>query len=160
MNIREAIAILQPENKDDLKAAYRRACLKYHPDHGGDEEIMKLVNAAYETLKTATWSQYDKRQAANDVNIADELLKKWNEIKTWKTIKGEVCGSWLWVSGETWRYKKQLKEMSFRWSRNKTAWYWHNSGYRKKGKKVFSMDEIRHKYGSNGLRNENLRELA
>lgn len=33
---------------DELKAEYRRLTLKYHPDVGGDVEIMKEINVEYE----------------------------------------------------------------------------------------------------------------
>jgi hypothetical protein len=31
---------------EDIKAAYRRKAREHHPDHGGDEETMKQLNAA------------------------------------------------------------------------------------------------------------------
>jgi curved DNA-binding protein CbpA len=43
---------LQPgHSEDDLKAAYREASKKHHPDVGGSPEKMKHINAAYEKLK-------------------------------------------------------------------------------------------------------------
>jgi len=35
---------------EDIKKAFRRAALKHHPDKGGDEEMFKEINAAWETL--------------------------------------------------------------------------------------------------------------
>ena len=35
---------------EDLKKAYRKACLKHHPDKGGDEELFKEIQIAYDTL--------------------------------------------------------------------------------------------------------------
>jgi len=35
---------------DEIKKAFRRAALKHHPDKGGDVELFKEVNAAWETL--------------------------------------------------------------------------------------------------------------
>ena len=49
----EAINILKPESNtaEALKAAYRKACKRYHPDlNPQGEELMKLINAAYEHL--------------------------------------------------------------------------------------------------------------
>ena len=34
----------------EIRKAYRRLALKYHPDRGGDEEKMKELNTAYEFL--------------------------------------------------------------------------------------------------------------
>jgi hypothetical protein len=51
----EALDILNVDddilgNPDALKSAYRKAALKNHPDRGGDPEMMKKVNVAYDTL--------------------------------------------------------------------------------------------------------------
>ena len=35
---------------DDLKKRYHRLTLRHHPDRGGDEEILKEINAAYEVI--------------------------------------------------------------------------------------------------------------
>lgn len=53
-------------NKDDdpktIKKAYRKLCLKHHPDKGGDEHTFKEINAAYEILsdekKREVYDQY------------------------------------------------------------------------------------------------------
>lgn len=36
---------------DVVKDAYRKLALVHHPDRGGNEETMKLLNAAYDVLK-------------------------------------------------------------------------------------------------------------
>jgi len=36
-----------------VKAAYRALALIHHPDRGGDEEILKEINSAYETITEA-----------------------------------------------------------------------------------------------------------
>merc|ERR1712232_1375691 len=33
-----------------IKKAYRKMCLKHHPDKGGDEHLFKEINAAHEIL--------------------------------------------------------------------------------------------------------------
>ncbi len=160
---KEALSILRPINNTDdaLKQAYRQAALKFHPDHGGDENIMKVVNAAYELLKKEFWTPYEQRAANKETPLTEELKKRWDKIKYFEGIKGEIVGSWLWVSGNTRRYKEQLKELNFKWSRNKVAWYWHaNKGYRKRTGKKFSMTDIRTKYGSRRLDNEKSKIIA
>lgn len=135
MTKKEALTILSPKDNTAvaLKQAYRAAALKYHPDHGGDKNIMKLVNAAYELLKNETWTVEEKEAADMETPLTETLKAQWEHVKYLKKINGEIVGSWIWLTGETWRYKKLLKDNGFRWSPNKKAWYWHeDKGYKKK----------------------------
>lgn len=54
----EVLGIKKDASADEIKKAFRKAAVKYHPDkEGGDEEKFKEVNEAYEVLKDS-----DKRQ--------------------------------------------------------------------------------------------------
>jgi len=45
----------------EIKKAYRKMCLKHHPDRGGDQETLAKINNAYETLADDNKRQlYDK----------------------------------------------------------------------------------------------------
>ena len=35
----------------EIQSAYRRKAKVHHPDHGGDEDAMRALNEAYQTLK-------------------------------------------------------------------------------------------------------------
>jgi curved DNA-binding protein CbpA len=53
-NRRDLYQILELPNfasSEKIKLKYRQLALKYHPDRGGDEEKMKLINMAYNILK-------------------------------------------------------------------------------------------------------------
>lgn len=68
MTLTQACALLcitYPCNADDIRVAYRKQARRHHPDLGGDEEMMKSINQAYELAiswcsplrgKTATWA--------------------------------------------------------------------------------------------------------
>lgn len=45
----------------DLKAAYRTLSFKHHPDLGGDQEMMKKVNLAYEQIKWELERNYSRQ---------------------------------------------------------------------------------------------------
>lgn len=141
-------------NLDELKKAYRTAAMNNHPDHGGDEETMKQINNDYaerfEVLKTA------HNATADDYHKTTETPEEFMEIVA--VLLGmdglivELCGSWLWISGETKKHKDGLNAAGCGWSSNKKMWYWRHEedGHRWSRRKT-SMQDIRSKYGSSLL---------
>jgi DnaJ-class molecular chaperone len=67
MNIYDAAKVLGITGDitpEDVKAAYRAACKKYHPDvNPAGDEMMKLVNAAYDVLKEFSGVPLKDKQA-------------------------------------------------------------------------------------------------
>src|SRR5882672_1130296 len=58
----EVLGIDKGASADEIKKAFRRAAIQYHPDkEGGNEEKFKEVNEAYEILKDPSKRQrYDQ----------------------------------------------------------------------------------------------------
>jgi len=58
----EILGVNKSASDDEIKKAYRKAAVKYHPDkEGGDEEKFKEINEAYEVLKDGAKRQrYDQ----------------------------------------------------------------------------------------------------
>lgn len=136
---------------EELKAEYRRLIKIHHPDRGGDTATMQRVNAdysaAFERLKAQHNETHDAEHQTTEtpaefIEIIDKLLHL-------DGLDIELCGSWLWIGGNTREHKDALKEAGCRWSNNKKLWYWRHEedGHRwSRGKK--SIGEIRAKYGS------------
>jgi len=53
----EVLGVGRDASPDEIKKAFRRLAVQYHPDRGGDEAKFKEINEAYEVLKDA-----DKRR--------------------------------------------------------------------------------------------------
>ena len=143
-----------PETLEDLKKQYHRLAMKHHPDVGGTEQAMKEINAEYEELfsglkdthKNAEGEFYQSRTTTTET--AAEFMDIIEKLIHMDSIEIEVCGSWVWVTGDTRPHKDELKALAFRWSSNKSAWYFHRDGYKKRSKKSLTLDEIRGYYGS------------
>ena len=68
-------------------------------------------------------------------------------------------GCFIWLDGNTYPYKDQLKEYGFKWSGQRKKWYWQNGEYRKRGNSKLSYSEIQDLYGSTEIKTEPMRKL-
>lgn len=148
-------------NVEELKSAYRKLAMANHPDRGGTKEAMQEINEEYtilfEQLKNTHKSAYGsgnyqakeptKETPEDFINIVNELFRL-------DGIMIELCGRWLWISGNTKVHKDQLKALGCKWSQNKQMWSWHfpeDGAIRRKGKKAWEMEKIRACFGSETL---------
>lgn len=60
----------------------------------------------------------------------------------------EVCGNWIWLSGNTIIYREDLKRIGFFFSPKKAMWYWRPKDFKSANNKPKDMEYIRLKYGS------------
>ncbi|WP_024771734.1 J domain-containing protein [Aquimarina macrocephali] len=126
------------------KQAFREASKKYHPDvNPAGEDMMKIINEAYEVLK-----DYQGQTKDQQTDYGDTLNEALNSIINLSGLVIEICGSWIWITGNTKDHKTALKEAGFKWAFKKRAWYFRPEDYRSKSKGSKSLDEIRSKYGS------------
>lgn len=87
-----------------------------------------------------------------------KLREVLQQIITFEGINIEVCGSWIWAFN-SYGYRKELKDIGFKYAPKKQAWYWHSEAFRKKGRKALSMDDIRSYYGSTEVEPDGTRRL-
>lgn len=132
---------------DELKSEYRRLAKAFHPDCGGDAEVMKKVNADYERTFNAMKENHGGNTAQNN-ETASDFISVIDALCKLHGITVELCGSWLWISGNTKPVKEELKAAGCRWSNNKKMWYWMKGDYHKIYSGKASIEKIRSKYGS------------
>lgn len=160
---RDALKILdlpQQSTFEDIKKAYRIACSKYHPDRNpAGLEMMKLVNSAYQSL-----SDYVADGVSGDSDfvheetLGDELNAALNAIiNLGLTI--EICGSWIWVSGDTKPHREILKGAGYRFAPKKVMWSF-CGGERTTSRGKFSMDDIRSRHGSTNVKGQSYKQIA
>jgi curved DNA-binding protein CbpA len=143
-----------PQTLEELKKQYKTLVFTHHPDKGGRTEDMQAINAEYEALfarlknvrKSADGTIYTtKEENTETAEIFREILEKLIHLDG---LYIEVCGTWVWVTGNTYDNRDTLKELHFKYSKQKNAWYWHEEGYHKFGKRSLTLAEIRALYGS------------
>lgn len=136
----------------DIKTAYRKASFKYHPDrNSAGLEMMKAINEAYETLKGYSGEGFEFAEEEMDLDYGDSFNKALKAaIEAGLNI--EICGAWIWVSGDTRPVKEALKASRYKWARKKQKWYFRPEKYKSRNRSSWSMEKIRTKYGSKNMR--------
>jgi hypothetical protein len=161
-SLQNAIKVFNLENKSyvlkEIKDIYRKLASANHPDKGGSMEVMQLINTSLE--------EFLKFFGINEtLKVADSSGEyiNFNFIETLKKMNGvviEVCGYWVWLTGNTLEYKDLIKGLGFKFSGAKKSWYWSPTIDTKKFKYGSqSMKTIRTKYGSHIVENERAKIL-
>lgn len=135
------------------KDLYRQLAKRYHPDNGGTGNELKEIIAEFKIWwgrfkdihQTAEGKTYTAEQETTET--AEEFIEIIEKLSCCQGIEVEACGSWLWLTGNTYTYREYLKEIGCRWSKGKRKWYWTHEPWR--STKVHkSMEQIRTQYGS------------
>lgn len=160
MKIEDAAKILEITgdlNKEIIKKAYKKACSKYHPDKGGSEEMMKAVNQAFDAIK-----DFEGNVDAGDLNYSEELNDALRKIINLPGINIEICGAWIWVTGNTKPFKEELGKngAGFFWAKKKKAWYFRPADWKSTSRGTWNIDKIRSVHGSQHVKTEEPKKIA
>jgi len=132
----------------EAKSAYRVAAMKYHPDRNpAGAEMMKIINEAYDVLKDYT-GEVPASEGGSDQDYPEAVNSALNAVVGLEGLEIEVCGAWVWISGETYKHKAVFKEAGYIYASKKKSWYFRPDDWRSASRGSYSMEEIRGKYGS------------
>lgn len=131
---------------------------KYHPDNPtGSTEATQAINAEYDSLFKELKDRHDDRSNGNRTDYdnmkydfaEDERIREvLRQVISFVGINIEIVGAWIWIDGNTYAYKAELKALGFKWASDKKKWYFHTEAFRKRSHKKLSFDDIRNYYGS------------
>lgn len=163
INFFEGIKTLQ-----ELKKAYHKLVMKYHPDinPGMSDETIKEINnqydEAFEAIKNGfnTWCEDKGMSYKKTEEMSEDFKEVLSKIIHIPGIEIEICGNWVWISGNTKPVKEEIKNAGFKWAKEKLKWYWHPTGYRRIGGKKWDMEQIRNTYGSEKVKGQELDKIA
>ncbi len=137
----------------EVKKLYRDLALKLHPDRGGNTAAMQDLNAQYEAILSNPFFRFRKEseERATEESNRSEFIKYRdiiNQIINFEGLVIEIIGDWIWLSGLTFPYRKQLKEIGFLFASKKVMWFYRPAEYKSTNKKPLDIESIRNKYGS------------
>lgn len=149
---------------EEAKKQYKKLILKYHPDLAAKngitiEEATKacqIINDEWAYLKKHNYNIHESSQGSvytdESQDVPDDVTNRYAEIiEALIHMEGviiEICGSFLWLSGNTYDHKADIKGLGFRWAPKKRMWYLAPKDWKKKGRRELTMSEIRDTYGS------------
>lgn len=147
---------------DQLKKEYYKLAKKYHPDAGGTKEQFQQLQAEYEKQRDRILkgSNFTYDQKANEINIDNALKDVIDVLVSISGIDIEVIGKWIWVSGNTFPIKTQLKNAGLIFIKKDGKPYWIYKGIESAGRGKMSMEEIKSKYGSQKISPKEFKKIS
>lgn len=138
---------------DEARKAYYMLAMQLHPDKGGDEEEFKELANQFHSFRPG------KTKYENEINdwSSEAYAHIISQLINIPEINIEICGSWIWISGNTKPFKEQIKSIETNefykrgYSAQKQLWYFSPKGYKKKSKDDLDMETIRDIYGSDRI---------
>ena len=151
---------------DEAKKLFKELAIKLHPDKNPNDEsatanFQQMLNE-FQSFKPTT-EKFKGEADQWDGRTYSELIIQLMQIEG---ISITVCGSWIWLEGDTKPVKDQIKAvktgdtMKCGFSGNKSQWYFSPKGYRKKSKKAHSFDDIKSYFGAEKVSNKQKRISA
>ena len=123
------------ETLEELRKQYKELLKQYHPDNPkGSTEATQAINAEYDRLFKVLKDRHESKTADTETNNKNmqydfeedaKLREVLQKIIHFSDITIEICGSWIWLAGNTYQYKTELKEIGFKWASKKKQWYFH-----------------------------------
>lgn len=146
---------------EELRRQYKELLKKFHPDNAnGSTEATQEINAEYDRLFKILKDKHESQTETNTDNNQSYDHMRWDEAEdemlrdilskviNLSNVTIEIIGAWIWIGGNTYSCRKELKELGFKFAGSKKMWYWKSEIYQKKSHKKLSIDDIRNYYGS------------
>jgi hypothetical protein len=133
---------------EETKIIYRNLAREYHPDLGGNEEMMKEINRQYhDKLSSLSGTETDGKTYNYKQKTEDELIKVIEKIIHLKDVEVSLIGYWIWILGDTKQHKDYLKSLCCIWHNKRKCWYYKPKGWGTGRSYGGSLEELARKYG-------------
>lgn len=160
------------KTQKEAKSLYHTLCRKYHPDLGGDVATMQEINSEFEKVferlpkdsnSSNNTKSADSKQTATGneqtAQTAKKFMKIIQELVKCEGLTIEIVGSWIWLSGDVYKYLRKVKQMGFMYS-TKHKKYYLNDGESMKRRSKYSFEQICDKYGVETMQSQTVNKLV
>lgn len=139
---------------EEAKKEYKKLAMANHPDRGGNEDTMKEINNEYEAIINilAKGSKEETQIAMDFKDVLDKIINL--------DVTIEILNKWIWVSGNTYPVRTQLKEAGFMWASKKKKWYYRKEDAKCSSRGKKSYEEIKAKYGATTVKTSNSKKYS
>ena len=142
-------------NPDQAKKQFKKLCIELHPDNketGNSEKFKSMFNEFQNLDKIGDETEKTKFEMSEKMqNIILELSK-------YELIEMFICGSWLWIGGNTFIYKDLIKSLGCTFAGNKKMWFYTET--KSSGRGNMDIEEIKTKYGSKEIKKNYQNKLS
>ena len=149
----------QPVTIELIKRMYHKLALENHPDRGGDLRTMQEINDEFAQLKKRYYNVHEsqnggvyrdeKQEAPTDID--DRFIEIIDALIKLEGVGIEICGKFIWLSGNTYDHRAAIKALGFRWASKKRMWFLAPADWKKQGRE-WDMERIRDRHGSQVIR--------
>ena len=152
---------------EEIKRLYHKLAMQNHPDLGGKLETMQAINNEYDIVaeqfknihENASGETYESEEQQNN-EIPSDFRDMINNLIHMEGIIVELVGKWIWVTGNSYQHKDNIKKMGFKYASTKKAWFWHNPEDSTVNRKKMSLEDIKTKYGCTSFQTNSRMAIA
>lgn len=161
------------KTQKEAKSLYHKLCRQYHPDISGYDttSIMQEINAEFERVFEALPSDSkagageNKKDNAKTGNTttkqtAQKFMKIIQRLVKCEGLTIEIVGSWIWLSGDTFKYMRCIKQMGFKYSTKHKKYYLSDDSAASHRRSKYTFNQICDKYGVEQVETEKIPKLT
>lgn len=149
------------KNQKEAKSLYHKLCRQYHPDISGKDTTaeMQEINAEFENIfdrlpkderaKTGAADQTESSKSSGNnttKQTAKRFMKIIEKLIHCEGLHIEIVGSWIWLSGQTYRYPRIISQMGFVYSKKHKKFYLSDGESGRRGSR-YTFLQICERYG-------------
>lgn len=107
---------------EELKNTYRKLIFQLHPDKGGSTAEFQAMKNEYDIIfKKLQFASENKQEKTENCNTFTDIMDK---LVNFPNLEIDIIGTWIWLGGNTYHIKDDIKALGFMWSSGRKKWFY------------------------------------